>query len=149
MQNAAVDDDVITLMKREVAVDRLEDARALRDVDALVGLRIPIEVRIRLVRLGVQHRDVVVEHQRNAIERRAAARLHLGRLEVAMPKRLILIGDELHVADPLRRLDRRRRMHVIQQRRGAGESLVAHQLFGVDAAVGLSEGSVAFSRYRP
>ena len=57
---------------------------------------------IGLVGLDVQHRDVLVEQQRNAIERRTAARFDLRRLEVPVPQGLIVVGNELRVAHALR-----------------------------------------------
>ena len=92
VQDAAMDDEVVALPVRQVPEDRLQGARSLGDVDQLVGLRVPVEMRVVLVRLDVQHRDVLVEQERDAVERRAAAALHLRGAEVAVAQRLVGIG---------------------------------------------------------
>src|SRR6266550_8101652 len=58
MQNAAMDDEVVSLPKWEIAEHGLQRAGALGDVHDLVSLRVAIEVRVLLVGLDVQHRDV-------------------------------------------------------------------------------------------
>jgi hypothetical protein len=60
---------IVALPEREVAVLRLEVPLPLRDVHRLVRLRIAIVVLVRLVRLDVQHRDVRIEQERDAVER--------------------------------------------------------------------------------
>ena len=65
------------------------------------------------------------------------------REKMPVAQRLVRIGLELHLLHAPHRLHRRRRMHVVEQRRRAGEALVPHQLLGVDAAVGLSKRGVA------
>ena len=60
VQDAAMDDEVIALAIGEIAICRLEDARALANVDQLIALRISIVVLVVRGRLDVQHRDVLV-----------------------------------------------------------------------------------------
>src|SRR3954468_2191696 len=146
MQNAAVDDEVVALAERQIAEDRFEGPASLGDVDDLVALRIPVEVRVLLVRLYVEHRDVAVEQQRQAIERWAAAALRLRRAEMPVPERVVLVGLVRELLHPLHGLHRRRRMHVIEQRRRAGEPLVAHQLFRVDPALRPAKRDVPLAR---
>ncbi len=141
-----MNDQIVTFAVRQVAVDGLQHPATLCDVHALVGLRVPVEVRILFVRFGVVHRYVGVEQQRRPIERRTPAWLHLGRPKVPVLQRRIVISLERQITQPLDRLDRRRRMGVIEQRRRSGEPLVPHQLFGIDAAVRLAKCHVALSR---
>ena len=148
VQDAPVDDEVVALVERQVAEHRLQRAAALAHVHQLVGLRVAVEVGVVLVGLDVEHRHVVVEEERHAVERRAAALLHLRGAEVPVPERLVGVGLVLRLPQPARRLDRGRRMDVVEQRRRAGEALVPHQLFGVDPAVGLAEGDVPLPRDR-
>ena len=77
VHDAPVNDEVVTLAVGQVAEHRLERACALGHIDQLVGLRVPIKVGVVLVGLDVQHRDVLVEQERDAVERGAAPALHL------------------------------------------------------------------------
>ena len=143
VDDAAVDDQIVALADRAGRRTRLQRPRPLAHVHQLVGLGVPVEVRVVLVGLDVEHRDVVVEQERHPVQRRAAALLHLRGAEVPVPERVVGIGLVLRLPEPPGRLHGRGRIGVVQQRRGAGEPLVPHQLFGVDPAVGLPEGDVA------
>jgi hypothetical protein len=94
-------------------------------------LRVSIEVRVELVGLDVQHRDVAVEEQRDPIERRAPSLLGARGQEMTMPQRRVIVGFPSNVPDTPRGLYRGRWIRVIEQRRGSHEPLVSHQLFGV------------------
>ena len=148
MKDSAMDDEIIAFAEGKITVYRLEHARPFAHVNQLVGLRVPVEMRVVLVRLDVQHRDVLIEQERNAIERRAPAFFYARGEEMPVMQRLIGVGFELHLAHPPHRLHRRRRMDVIQERRRSRKPLVPHQLLGVQSAVGLSERDVPLSRNR-
>src|SRR3954451_11565286 len=146
MENAAVDDEVVALAERQIAEDGFERPASLGDIDDLVALRIAVEVLFLLIRLDIEHRHVTVEEQRQAIERRAATALRLGRAEMSVPERVVLIGLVRELLHPLHGFHGRRRMHVIEQRRGAGEPLVAHQLFRIDPALRPAKRDVPLAR---
>jgi len=76
MEDAAMDDEVVAFVKRQRAVRALEDAGSLADVHQLVRLRIPVEVCVVLIGLDVEHRDVLVEQERDPIQCCAPALLH-------------------------------------------------------------------------
>jgi hypothetical protein len=111
-----VDYEIVPFPERKNSVSGLEDSLPLADINELVSLRIAIEVRVILVRLAVQHRDVLVEKQRDAIQREAASLLRARRQEVTVVQRLVRIGLELHLAHPPHGFHRRRGMNVIEQR---------------------------------
>ena len=146
MQDVAVDNYVISRHIGEVTVHRFEHPRALGDVHDFVGLRVPIEVRVDLIGLHVEHADVAVEQQRNAIERRAASLPGARGEEVTMPERRVVVGFPLDLTNASSGLDRRRRIRVIEQRRGSDEPFVPHQLFGVQAAVRTTEDRMTLLR---
>ena len=79
VHDAAVDDEVVALAIGQVAEHRLQRAAPLAHVDQLVGLRVPVEVGVVLVRLDVKHGHFLVEEQRDPVERGAAALLDLAR----------------------------------------------------------------------
>src|SRR6478672_5407227 len=95
MHDATVDDEIVTLPEGEIAVLRLEVPLPLGDVHDFVRLRVAIEMLVLHVRLDVEHRDVLIEEERDAVERRTAAALRLRRAEVAMPERRVGIRLEL------------------------------------------------------
>src|SRR5579862_9445357 len=102
-------------------------------------------MRVLLIGLDVEHRHVGIEQERYPIERRAATGLHARREKMAMAERLVrirLVGDLAQATDGF---DGGRRVRMIEERRGANETLVAHELLGVQAAVRLAERRVAFS----
>ena len=121
MQNAAMDDEIVAFTERKLSVHCLENSLPFADVHQLVRLRIADRSARRSCRLDVEHRDVLIEQQRNAIERRTSALFHLRSQKMPVMQRLIRIGLELHLLHATHRLHRRRRMDVIQQRRRAGE----------------------------
>ena len=150
VQDAAVDDEIVALADRAGRRTRVSSVPApLAHVHQLVGLRVPVEVRVLLVGLDVEHRDVLIEQQRHPVERRAAALLHLRGAEVPMPERLVGIGLVFRLPEPPDRLHRRGRMDVIEQRRGPVNPSCPIELLGVDAAVGLPEGDVPLPRDWP
>src|SRR5690606_33122889 len=63
--------------------------------------------------------------------------------EVPVPEAGGLVRLPPDVTELLRRLDGGGRMGVVEQRRGADEALVPHQLLGVEPAVGPPEDGVA------
>ena len=106
VQNAAMDDQVVARRDRQVAELRLERALPFRDVHDFIALRVAVEVLVLLVGLRVQHRDVVVEQDRRAVERRASAAREPRGAKVAVPQRPVGIGLVLHVANSPRRTSR-------------------------------------------
>src|SRR5262249_43735424 len=90
-------------------------------------------------------RDVRVEQDRNAVERRTPALLRARRPKVPVLERLIGIRLVNGLADPSDRFDGGRRMRVVEQRRRSGEALVPHQLFRINAAVRLAEDSMTLT----
>jgi hypothetical protein len=147
VEDAAVDDHVVALAVRQLAELRLEHAGALGDVDHLVGLGVPVEVLVLAVGRRVQHGDVGVEQHRRAVERRAAAAVHPRRAPVPVAERVVVGLLPHHVVELADALDRGGRVHVVQERRGAREALVPHELLGVDAAVGLAHRGVPLARH--
>src|SRR5688572_18995261 len=75
VQDSAVDDEIVALAERKNSISGLEHSFALAHVNELVRLGVAIEMRVVLVRLAVQHRDVLIEQKRDAIERDAASLL--------------------------------------------------------------------------
>ncbi len=142
MQDAAVDDEVISLAVGQLAELGLEGAAALAHIHHLIRLGIAVEMRIGLVGAREQHGDVAIEEERDAIEGRAAALRERRGAKMAMAQGPVGIGLPDQIAQPLDGEHRRGWMHVIQQRGGARESLVPHQLLGVEPAVRLAEGDV-------
>jgi hypothetical protein len=62
-----------------------------------------------------------------------------------MSKRPVRISFVRELPDPLHGLHCRRWVHMIEQRRRTGESLVPHELFRIDATVRLAEGDVSLA----
>ena len=146
MQDIPVDHDVVALAIREVAIGRLEHARPLSDIHALVGLGVPVEVGVELVGLDIEHGDVGVEEDRGAIHRGAAALPGLGSAEMAVPERHVIVLFPHDIAHLPRRLHGGGRMDVVQQRRRPGESFVPHEFLGIQSAVGTPEDGVTLAR---
>jgi len=116
VQDAAVDDQIVALAIRQIPIGRLEDSAPFADIYQLIALRIPIVVLVFAVRLDVQHRDVGVEQNRNAIECWTTAALDPGRQEMAMLESLVGIGLVARFLEPLYGPHCRRGMHVVHQR---------------------------------
>src|SRR5690606_19916784 len=87
MHDAAVDDQVVSLVEGEIPELRLESAASLRDVGNLVGLGVAVEVGVLFVRLHVEHPDILVEEERDTIHRGAAALLRLRSTEMPVLER--------------------------------------------------------------
>jgi len=81
-------------------------------------------MRVVLVGLDVEHRDVLIEQQRNPVERGASAFLDARSKKMAVVERLVRIRLELYLSHTTDGLHRRRRMYVVHERRRARESLV-------------------------
>ena len=64
VEDAAMDDEVIAFPERELTVRSLENSFTLADVNELVRLGVAIKMRVVLVWLDVEHRDVLVEQER-------------------------------------------------------------------------------------
>ena len=62
---------------------------------------------------------------------------------MTVPQGVVTVGLVLDLLDPLGLQDGGGRVDVVEQRGGAGEPLVAHEVLGVEAAVGFAEGDVA------
>jgi hypothetical protein len=103
-------------------------------------------MRVVLIGLAVQHRDVLIEQQRYAVQRYAATLPGARRQEMPVMKRLIRICLELHLAHPTHRFHRRRWMDVVEQRGCAGEAFVPNQLLRVNPAVRFLERDVPLPR---
>src|SRR5204863_354174 len=97
VRRPARDDDIVALAVRQIAVDRLEDARALVDEDDLVALAVPVEELHRLVRPAERDLDVRVPHQQAPSADRVALLLDAHRPQVPVGVR---------VRHPLLALDR-------------------------------------------
>ena len=115
VENAAVDNEIIAFTERKRAVGALEHALALADVHQLVGLRVPVEVRVVFIGLDVEHGDVLVEQERDSVERGAAALLRARGQEMPVVERLVRVRLELHLAHAPHRFHRRRRMDVVEK----------------------------------
>jgi hypothetical protein len=116
VENAAVNHQVVAFVKGQRTIGALQHARALAHVNQLVGLRVAIEVRVVLVGLAVQHRDVLIEQEWNPIQGGAAAFLDARGEEVPVVECLIGIGLEFRLTHAPYRFHRRRRMNVIHER---------------------------------
>src|SRR5215207_4392003 len=149
MHDAAMDHEVVALPEREIAVLRLESALPLRDVHQLVRLGVAIVVLVVAIGLDVEHRDVLVEQEGDSIERGTSALLRACGEKVAMAEGRVVVRLELRLHQPLHRHHRRGRVHVVEERRGAGESFVADELLGVQSAIRLPEGDVPLPRDLP
>src|SRR6267378_1351489 len=134
VKNAAMDDEIVALTEGQRAISAFQHARAFAHVNQLVGLRVTVKVRIVLVGLAVEHRDVLIEQKRHPIERRATTFLRARGEEVTVVQRLIGVGLVFRLAHSPHRLYSRWRMNVIEKRRSPGETFVSDQLFGVDPA---------------
>ncbi len=98
VQDAARDDKIVALRICQLPEGGLERAAPVADVDDFVGLRVAV---VELVlRVGERHpeRDVVVEHNRRAVQHRAAAALQLVAEEVAHAQPLVGVFLQLHFA---------------------------------------------------
>ncbi len=148
VRDVAMDDHVVTRTIWQLTEYRLEHAGAFHDVHDFVGLGVPIEVRIELIRLGIQHRDVAVEEQRRAVERRRTTPLEAGGEEVPVTEGRLLIGGPHDVSQLARGLDGRGRMGVVKQRGRSDEALMPHQLFRIEPTVWTAEDGVPLPRHR-
>ena len=116
VKNAAMNYQIIAFMEGQRAICALQHARPFAHVNQLVGLGVTIKMRVVLVRLAVQHRDVLIEQKGHAIERRAPTFFRARCEEVTVVQRLIGVRFELRLAHPPHRFHRRRRMNVIEKR---------------------------------
>ncbi len=115
MRDVAVDDDIVARLIRQFAKYAFQHSLPFDDIDDFVSLRIPIEVIVDLVRLHIQHADVVVEQQRQSIERWAATLFSPRRQEMPMPERGVVILVPSHLTHAARGFDRRRWVRVVEQ----------------------------------
>jgi len=146
VENPAMYDEIVAFAVLETSIDGLENAVSLADINQLVRLGIAIEMVVLAVGLDVQHRNVLVEQQRNPVEGRTPAGLHARREKMAVMQSLVVIGLVFYLLHAPNRLYGRWRMNVIEQRRRSVETFVPHQLLGVQSTVGFSERDVALSR---
>lgn len=116
MQDAPVDDEVVARHDRQVAELGFERPLALGHVHDLITLRVAVEVRIVDGGDREVHSDVVVVHHQLAIERRTATCRKPRRPKMAVLEQPVRFAFVLYLLDPPHRLDRRRRMQVIEQR---------------------------------
>src|SRR5947208_11819597 len=131
----ARDDDVVAVLVRDVAEDRLERARALVDEDDFVALAVAEEVVHLLLRAAEGDLDVVVPHQHAAAGELVAFRVDAVGLEVAMRMRVrnpLVTLDLLEVADSHHAAGR---LEVVQDRLQPDETLHPHDLFGQERSV--------------
>src|SRR5206468_2068571 len=130
VRRAAGHDEVIAVLVRHVAEDRLEDAAALVDEDDLVALAVPEEVLHRLLRAAQRDLDVVVPHQDAPAADLVAGLVDLERVEMAVR---VLVGNPFVALDLLEAVelhDAARRLQVVEDRLVPGESLEPHHLLG-------------------
>src|SRR6185312_17117913 len=122
---------------------------ALVDKEQLVALSVAIEVAHRFG--WPRHGDdtIVVVHQQMTPLDGIAALWGIGGLKVMVPVLLLLplVATDAAVAGDL--AHPRRRMLMIEQRFDAAESLLAKQLLGIEAAVGLAKLCVSLVGNRP
>src|SRR5688500_769905 len=146
VQNATMNDEIVAFSELQIAENALQHALSLADVDQLVSLGIAVEMLVVLVRLDIEHGDVLIEQDRHPVKRWTSALLDARRQEVPVMERLVIVRLELRFLDAFHGLDGSRRIDVIEQRRRSRESLVPHQLFRIQTTVRLAEGDVPFSR---
>ena len=139
VHDAARQHHVVARLDREIPELRFERSRALRHVHDLVSLGVAKEVLVVHVRLGPEHGDVGVEQQRDAVEWASRPSAEGARAEVTVSQGEVVVLLVRRLLAAPHALDRRGRMDMIEQRRRAGEALVAHQLLAVQAAVGAAE----------
>src|SRR2546423_2585932 len=85
VENSPVNNEVVAFVERQRSVRGFENALPFADVNQLVGLRVSVEVRVVLVRLDVEHCDVLIEQQRNPVERYDATLFGPLRKKMSMP----------------------------------------------------------------
>ena len=108
IRRPARDDDVVPVLVRDVAENRLESSRALVDEDHLVALAVPEEVVHARLRAAERDLDVRVPHQRAAPADLVALRLDVVRVHASMSVRL---------GHPFLALDRRERAELFHTAR--------------------------------
>src|SRR5260221_1972389 len=145
VHDAAMQHDVIALAEREVTVLRLDLARPLRDVHDLVSLRVAIEVLVGLVGLDVVHRDVCIDEQRHAIERRASLGRDARRAEMPVAERLVGIGLDAFLTQAPHGVYGWLPVNVIQEGRRSRKAFLTDELLGIQAAIPPAERDVALS----
>ena len=94
---------------------KVTDSAFYNSENQLVSLRVTVEVCVVLVRLDVEHRNILIEQERHSVERCASALFHARCKKMSMVKRLIGIGLVLYFAHPSHRFDGRRRVDVIHE----------------------------------
>ena len=145
VRRAARNHDVVALLVRELAEDRLQRPRALVDEDHLVPFAVPEEVLHLLGGPAERDLDVRVPHQEPAAGDLVAAGLDA--LGVHHPvlvglRHPLLTHDRLELADLLHTAGR---LQVVEDRLVPGEALEPHHLFGEQGAV-VAELDVALAR---
>ena len=116
MGDVTMNHDVVASFVRQLAKHRFEHAVPFDHVHNLIRLTVAIEVRVGDIGLDVEHADIMVEEQRNAIHRRRAARRDARRQEMPVAQRRVGVLRPNDITDLSRRQDRRRREYVIQHR---------------------------------
>src|SRR6266851_4291796 len=142
---AARDDDVVAVLVRDVAEDRLERAGARVHEHNLVALAVAKEVVHALCRTAKGDLDIVIPHQRLAAGDLVALGIDVVRLEVSVCVRVrnpFVALDLLEVADLHHAT---RRLKVVQDRLHPDEALHAHDLLGQERSV-VAELDVALTR---
>ena len=145
VRRAARDHDVVAVLVRHVAEDRLERARPLVHEDDLVALAVPEEVVHLFLRARERDLDVVVPHQQAPAGDLVALRVDVVCLEVAVRVRVRhpLVPLDLFEAADLHHAAWR--LKVVQDRLHPDEALHAHDLLGQERAV-VAELDVPFPR---
>ena len=149
VQHPAGNDDVVARPVGEIAEGRLEDALALHHEDDLVALPVAVEERVLLPRARHRDRDVGVEEERHAVEHRARPGGEARGAEVPVAHHALRLRHPAESPDRPHALDRGGQAQVIEQRRGAGEALVADELLVVERAVFLAERDVSLAGHAP
>src|SRR5438874_3421145 len=131
----ARDDDVVAVLVRDVAEDRLERPGALVDEDDFVALAVAEEVVHLLLRAAEGDLDVVVPHQHAAAGDLVAFRVDAVGLEVAMRMRVRNPLVTLHLLEVADLHHAAGRLEVVQDRLHPDETLHPHDLFGQERSV--------------
>ena len=146
VDDAARNHQVVAAPERQIAKLRFEHAFAVAHVNQLVALPVAIEKIVLGLWLDEQRADIVIEQQRNPVENRAARSRQARGLKV--PELRAGLGASLpnQIRQMAQSFDLRGLIDVVEQRRRAGEALVAHQFFHVKGTVALPENAVTFVR---
>jgi len=145
----ARDHHVVTGHGVDRPVDGLQPRTAVLQINGFVAGGVPVQVAGD-VSGGKGNPHVVIGEQQLPAEHQVTTAGQVGGAHVARHQRMVRRGlAGLGAGDPLALHDRRRRVHVVEQRGVGDKAFLAHQLLGVQAAIGAAETHVALAGNLP